>query len=420
MRAILRILKGTFKLLTALIVLAFLGYFVWIKLFYKPEQEGKSFTATPDRITLLVGEELDSSRWITWRCNSHIIDNSYVELISNNTDTTQIEADGVIIKNRSSLTAYYQAELTDLESGTYRYRVVNDTAKSTWSSFRIDPSRDSITNFLYLGDIQDQMTGISPKDFSHIDSLFPNAQFWAFGGDMIQRPMDYYWDYWYNSLDSIARSIPIVSTPGNHEYYEGLPFKCDPRWQAGYNPFANGPKEDKYHSYYFTNDQICFISFDTNNALINPLTMYNHYRWLEEVMSENSDKWIFVMHHHPLYSMTKHRDNFGIRNILRPLYERYNVALVLQGHDHAYGRRSTKLEDGTKESPVYILTSCSPKTYSKIDAKGQDVTNINKRLVQNITIYSDTLRYNSYTVDGELNDSFIIVREDNGNKKVIE
>lgn len=434
-KVIIRIIKTVLKYLLILIALAFIGYFIWIKLFYKPEGgEGKSFTDTPDRITLLVGEELSSSRYITWRCNTTLEKDSYVELISTIketskadskvvatiSDTTKIAAFScTITKNRSSKTAYYAAKLAGLKTGEYRYRVVNGNKKSSWSNFRMYANRDSVTNFLYIGDIQDRAKNISPKDFKQIDSLFPKAQFWAFGGDMIQRPNDFYWDYWYNSLDSIARTIPIVSTPGNHEYYEGLPFKCDPRWQASYNPYGNGPKGDKYHSFYFTNNQICFISFDTNNCLINPFTMYYHYKWLEEIMSKNSNKWIFVMQHHPLYSMTKNRNNFGIRNILKPLYEKYNVTLVLQGHDHAYGRRATKIEinnSNTEEnileptSPIYILSSCSPKTYSKIDAVGQDVTAVGKRLVQEITVISDTLKYNSYSVDGVLNDSFMVLR----------
>lgn len=155
--------------------------------------------------------------------------------------------------------------------------------------------------------------------------------------------------------------------------------------------------------------------------------MYNHYKWLEEIMSKNSDKWIFVMQHHPLYSMTKNRNNFGIRNILRPLYEKYNVTLVLQGHDHAYGRRTTKVEregylsvneNGLEaKSPIYILSSCSSKTYSEIDADEQDVTAVNLRLVQDITVTADTLKYKSYTVDGELNDSFMVLR---GGKIIID
>ena len=412
------ILKAIFKFFALLLLLAILGYLVWIKLFYKPEELGISFTSTPDRITLLVGEELSSSRYITWRCNSTIEQNSYVELISYGKDTTKIPAKGTITKNRSSKAAYYSAKLTNLTTGNYSYRVVNNSVKSKWNNFSLAANRDSITNFIYIGDIQDAMHNISPKDFKKIDSLAPNAEFWAFGGDMVQRPIDGYWDYWYNSLDSIARSIPLASVPGNHEYFEGLPFKCDPRWQASYNPYGNGPKGDRYHSFYFTNSQICFISFDSNNCLINPFTMYYHYKWMEEIMSKNSDKWIFVMQHHPLYSLSKSRNNFGIRNILRPLYEKYNVTLVLQGHDHAYGRRATKKEEGNNcinaedsleaQPPIYIVSSCSPKTYKDIDVSKYDVTTIQQRLFQTISVTSDTLKYNSYTIDGVLNDSFTL------------
>ena len=60
-------------------------------------------------------------------------------------------------------------------------------------------------------------------------------------------------------------------------------------------------------------------------------------QWLEGLLAENPNKWTVVTFHHPMYSPTG-RDNKELRELWRPVFDRYGVDLVLTGHDHAYGR----------------------------------------------------------------------------------
>jgi acid phosphatase type 7 len=57
-----------------------------------------------------------------------------------------------------------------------------------------------------------------------------------------------------------------------------------------------------------------------------------------------------------------------MRNILEPLYERYHVDLVLQGHDHLYDRTHKifqgKRVPNSKPGTVYAISVSGPKRYA--------------------------------------------------------
>lgn len=60
--------------------------------------------------------------------------------------------------------------------------------------------------------------------------------------------------------------------------------------------------------------------------------------WLEELLSENSNDWTIVVFHHPVFASRPGRDNPSVREQWKPLFDEYQVDLVLQGHDHSYHR----------------------------------------------------------------------------------
>lgn len=64
--------------------------------------------------------------------------------------------------------------------------------------------------------------------------------------------------------------------------------------------------------------------------------------WLEKVLKDNPRKWSIVTFHHPIYSASARRDNSSLREAWKPLFDQYNVDLVLQGHDHTYARGRTR------------------------------------------------------------------------------
>jgi hypothetical protein len=95
---------------------------------------------------------------------------------------------------------------------------------------------------------------------------------------------------------------------------------------------------------------------------------------------------------------------------------KYSVDLVLQGHDHTYGR-TYKLRNGIKvddneKGTVYIVSVSGPKRYS-INPNYRDLMvkiGTGRQLFQLIHITKKSLVYESFTATGELYDSFELTK----------
>lgn len=62
-------------------------------------------------------------------------------------------------------------------------------------------------------------------------------------------------------------------------------------------------------------------------------------QWIEKELKASSNDWKIVFFHHPLYSSGhRHGSDLRLREVLEPLFLKYNVSLVLNGHDHFYER----------------------------------------------------------------------------------
>ena len=61
--------------------------------------------------------------------------------------------------------------------------------------------------------------------------------------------------------------------------------------------------------------------------------------WLESELKASSSDWKIAVFHHPLYSSgDRHGSDVRLREVLEPLFLKYNVSVVLNGHDHFYER----------------------------------------------------------------------------------
>ncbi|MCA1652115.1 MAG: metallophosphoesterase [Acidobacteria bacterium] len=62
-------------------------------------------------------------------------------------------------------------------------------------------------------------------------------------------------------------------------------------------------------------------------------------KWLQNELKASSSDWKIVFFHHPLYSSgDRHGSDLRLRELLEPLFVKYNVSVVLTGHDHFYER----------------------------------------------------------------------------------
>jgi 3',5'-cyclic AMP phosphodiesterase CpdA len=150
-----------------------------------------------------------------------------------------------------------------------------------------------------------------------------------------------------------------------------------------------------------------FFLLDSNRELPYLLTQSH---WLEEQLSKSTARWKIVVLHHPLYSL-KGYNNLIQRWVFKDLIENYGVDLVLQGHEHAYGRMTKHHDDGKAITPVYTVSHCSPKNYFIQFDERFDKFGISSRYYQTVSIKADTLTMATYEVyHHTLYDSLRIVK----------
>jgi 3',5'-cyclic AMP phosphodiesterase CpdA len=111
---------------------------------------------------------------------------------------------------------------------------------------------------------------------------------------------------------------------------------------------ANGEPQLKYPGfnmkgryYTFRQDAVQFFGLDTNvNA-----DWKNQLAWLEKELSSSDAPWKIVFGHHPVYASGVYGSNPDFINKFTPLFQKYNVQLYINGHEHHYER--TRSINGT-------------------------------------------------------------------------
>ena len=178
----------------------------------------------------------------------------------------------------------------------------------------------------------------------------PNLSFVASAGDQVNNNNNEKQYAGYLGADAL-RSLPVATTIGNHdsgsaqyEMHYNNPNAFDTSGYRNTAKYTEG-KTAAGTDYYYTYGNTLFIVLDTNN--------YNcatHENVMRKAIKENPNvKWKVVMFHQDIYgSGYDHSDSDGmvLRTQLTPLMDKYDIDVVLQGHDHTYSRTYQLQSDG--------------------------------------------------------------------------
>ncbi len=207
------------------------------------------------------------------------------------------------------------------------------------------------------------------------------------GGE--QRDWDEFWRHNAGQYGTLASSIPILPSLGNHENYGGP--------GGGYEAAAANLATDKYLTYFDVPDNgatnpkhkgryyrldygpLTLISLDSSDGLPHKSASdTNHnlegshapdfnpgseqYRWLELQLADarKKSRFTFVQFHHTMFGSGPHSVPFGQdgfsgqagipMRVLLPLLMKYGVDLVFSGHDEmlerSYVEGEEQLADG--------------------------------------------------------------------------
>jgi hypothetical protein len=174
----------------------------------------------------------------------------------------------------------------------------------------------------------------------------------------------------------------------------------------------NGPKGHEEETYYVDYNNIRIISLNMCRYPIDKPGTADMLVWLEERLKEFKGDWVIVMHHYSMEEMARNRKG-GVRfPEFKALYEKYNVPLVLTGHEHVYARGRMD-----KQMPVYVVSVSGPYQNALRFPNWVERAGSSQQLYQVIDVTPSSLRYVSKTVNGIVYDGFTIEKQTGGKLK---
>ncbi|GAB3221812.1 metallophosphoesterase [Spirosoma arcticum] len=198
----------------------------------------------------------------------------------------------------------------------------NDNQRAVYQAYRTATSNRPADLWLWLGD---------------------NAYCCGFD-DQFQR-------YVFDVYGSTFRNTPFYPTPGNHDYADSRT-----NFDITYYKLFSVPKQGEAggvasnSSAYFSADygNVHLISLDSQAQQPDDQkrlydTTGTQVQWLKRDLAANRLPWTLVIFHHPPYSKGSHDSDTEeqmrlLRENLTPIFERYGVDLVMNGHSHNYER----------------------------------------------------------------------------------
>ncbi len=384
-------------LILSAIVLIVTGIWInsrWNVWFGNPPEEAYTLSNQPQRILLTWGNHGELSRNICWQCDTVQREGHLLIAEAGSQDTLRLKAKSEIIKTRGGQAAFNHVSLNGLKPGaTYTYQACNEGKKSAAYTFQMPPKDAREFSFTFMGDVQDSSKGLSRKIFSHIYQQYPDDPFLLFGGDLIERPIDKYWELVFNDLGEICHHTPVVAITGNHEYLKGFNRELDARFPAVFSYYEQSTyKGNRVFSLGYHNVRLFMM--DTN---VDCTQLIDQREWLENELKKCTEKWKIVVVHHPIYSNKGKWNNLPVHFAFQDLIEKYGVDLVLQGHEHVYARHASRNFKQEKETPLYVSSYCSPKNYRLYFSRPEDRIGTDDRFFQRIKVTGDSLIVSTYT-----------------------
>jgi len=237
---------------------------------------------------------------------------------------------------------------------------------------------DSRTNHVIHQDVVDSLMTFNPDVVFHT-------------GDLVEDGLVYENWFIFNIITEYMReNTAFYPVAGNHE-----------RESQYYYDNFDLPNNEKWYSVIYENS--LFILLNSNLALDDNS---EQYAWLRNELSNASGyDYRIVIFHHPIYNVGLHiPDEKNIEPFLVPLFIKYDVDLVISGHDHNYQRFFV---DGI----YYIITGGGGAPLY-----GQTTSDTNNQVFKKtyhyclININSDRLTFTTYDIDKNIIDQFEVFK----------
>ena len=402
----------------------------------------------PDRIILNFNGNPSTKRAVTWRTDSSVkkaeaqiavagLNSDFVKEASTYTANTEEFDLGLYKSNKSLIVNYHSVVFENLKPNTlYAYRVGFAENWSEWIQFKTANDTYSPTQFVYFGDAQNDILNHWSRVIRMAYKTAPDASFVIHAGDLVDSAhKDNEWAQWFKAggfIHSQWTAIPVV---GNHEFqrfdgYEGtLPRRLSIQWRPQFTLPVEENLDEKLHETVY--------SVEYQDILVLVLNSTGHLEkqteYIREKLTNSDAKWKIVTNHHSVFSPAEGRDFEYARKVWKPMFEKYGVDLVLNGHDHTYARGHTPVKSqNVNESGIfktlYVTSVSGPKQYKidkvkiknyEVDGYKSDKMGEETQFFQVINIDNNKLTYSAYTTLGDLYDRAIITKDFSNGEKTI-
>lgn len=407
---------------------------------------GKPFAATgyPDRIVLTPGADPSTEMAIAWRTDPRqqtaqvefapAIDGPNIGHFAKPMTGTSAS-----VANENGEARYHQLRFTGLRpASAYLYRVKGADGWSEWLQFRTATAEFRPFSFLYFGDTQNGILSVASRVIREAFTASASPALAIHAGDLVaqreEKVHDDEWGEWTAAGGHHYATIPQLPAPGNHEYVDAtFPDGSEtrllgPHWPLSFALPANGAEGAKATTYSVDYQGVRFIILD-GTAGIDLGALDTQTRWLDGLLADNPNRWTVALFHQPIFTCARPNDTAELKAAWKSIFEKRDIDLVLQGHDHCYGRLTSEAgraasakaqASGATQGPVYVVSVTGAKMYGLNDRSGTQPDRVaeDTQLYQRIDVAADTLTFRAFTPTGRLYDGFELARGADGSKRI--
>ncbi|MFJ4679565.1 purple acid phosphatase family protein [Kitasatospora sp. NPDC088783] len=200
------------------------------------------------------------------------------------------------------------------------------------------------------------------------------------------------WDAFLAQTEPVSAKIPWMVSYGNHDMEAWYSHNGYGGEDARFTLPTDGPDPRKAPGVYsFTYGNVGVISLDANDVSYEIPANFGYTngrqtQWLErrlrELRADETVDFVVVFFHHCAFSTThQHASEGGVRDAWVPLFEKYRVDLVVNGHNHVYERTDAILGnkvakavpsgatlDPAKDGVVYVTAGAAGRSLYSFDA----------------------------------------------------
>jgi hypothetical protein len=191
----------------------------------------------------------------------------------------------------------------------------------------------------------------------------------------------------------LVGSTVFYPSLGNHDY---LTAKGQPYLDFFEPPRTGGSETERYYAFRWGHAELFALDSNQDHGTTSPQT-----RWLAKALAASDATWKIAFFHHPPYSSGWHGSSEDVRDAWGPLFEKYDVQLVVTGHDHHYERMKPQeayVKDGVPTH--YLLTGGGGASLRGADGADFTAATAEKYHFVGVTIDDRTLAIEAIDGDG--------------------